>query len=298
MNRNNKYNWFLAEDDGLPSGGGASLAATLLPPVGGEPKDPNDGADDEPSGSAGDPNPASGSGSNTPPPATPQQVTLDPKAFADAIKAAGLGPQAPATPAQPANTPLTPEQIAEARKALNFWEPGDDFFTEFNNMETQKAAMQKMRDGLTQQFATMMQAYFQDQRGQILQQVNPALQFVQQHEERQRMEAFDGKYPDLAKPELRPLMNFAADQLRKQGKTYDSQDALFADVAEGMAAVIRTQNPEFKLSAGSSPVKTKPNPNAIKPAPSGGGGGGGGNANTETGAGVPLAVKFLPKVRG
>lgn len=298
MNINNKYSRMIFREEDTGGAGGGSLAATLLPPVGSEPKDPSDGADDGPSGSAEDPNPASGSGSVTPQAPAPQQVTLDPKAFADAIKAAGLGAQAPSAPVQPANVPLTPEQIAEARKALNFWEPDDAFFTEFNNMETQKQAMQKMRDGLTQQFATMMQAYFQDQRGQILQQVNPALAFVQQHEERQRMEAFDGKYPDLAKPELRPLMNFAADQLRKQGKTYDDQDALFADVAEGMAAVIRTQNPEFKLSApGSSPGKTKTNPNAIKPAPSGGGGGGGGNANTDTASGVPLAVKFLPKVR-
>ena len=293
-----KYNqWFLAEDDGLPSGG-ASLAATLLPPVGGEPKDPNDGADDEPSGSSAD---SEGGAAPVKPAAQPQQVTLDPTSFAAAIKAAGLGQfrEDVATVNKDApNKPLTPEQIAEARKALNFWEPGDEFFTEFNNMETQKSAMQKMRDGLTQQFATMMQAYFQDQRGQILQQVNPALAFVQQHEERQRMDAFDGKYPDLSKQELRPLMNFAADQLRKQGKTYDSQDALFDDVAKGMAAIIQTQNPDFKLSAGSSPAKNKPNPNAIKPAPSGGGGGGGGNANTEAGSGVPLAVKFLPKVRG
>ena len=294
----NKYSRmiFRNEDDGS-AGGGASLAATLLPPVGAEPKDPNDGADDEPSGSAGDPNPAPGSGSSPTPPATPQQVTLDPKAFADAIKAAGLGAQAPAVTQPEPNKPLTPEQLAEARKALNFWEPDDAFFTEFNNMETQKQAFMKLRDGLTQQLATMMQAYVQDQKGQIIQQVHPALAFVQQHEERQRMEAFDGKYPDLAKPELRPLMNFAADQLRKQGKTYNSQDELFADVAEGMAAVIRTQNPEFKLSAGGSNPPKKPNPNAIKPAPSGGGGGGGGNANTEAASGVPLAVKFLPKIR-
>jgi len=293
---NTKYGKFLAEDDGGGMGGGSSLAATLLPPVGAEAGDPSDEGDTSPSESTLD---SESQVTSVKPAASPQQVMLDPTSFAAAIKAAGLGQQAPAAPQFERNKPLTPEQIAEARKALNFWEPDEAFFTEFNNMETQKTAMQKMRDGMTQQFATMMQAYFQDQRGQILNQVNPALQFVQQHEERQRMDAFDGKYPDLAKSELRPLLNFAADQLRKQGKTYDDQNALFADVAQGMAAIIQTQNPEFKLSApGSNPGKSKPNPNAIKPAPGGGGGGGGGNANTETGAGVPLAVKFLPKVRG
>jgi len=292
----NKYNnWFLVEDDGSGASGGTSLAAALLPPVGAEPKDPNDGADDAP---ASEPNvDPEGGAAPVKPAATPQQVTLDPASFAAAIKAAGLGQQTPSAPVTEPNKPLTAEQIAEARKALNFFEPDDAFFTEFNNMETQKQAFTKLRDGLTQQFATMMQAYFQDQRGQILQQVNPALEFVSKHQEQKRMEAFDGAYPDLAKPELRPLMNFAADQLRKQGKTYDDQNALFADVAQGMAAIIQTQNPEFKLSApGSSPVK-KTNPNAIKPAPSGGGGGGGGNANADAASGVPLAVKFLPKVR-
>ena len=294
MMLNTKYGKFLAEDDGGGMGGGDSLAATLLPPVGAEAGDPSDEGDTSPSESTLD---SESQVTSVKPAASPQQVMLDPTSFAAAIKAAGLGQQAPAAPQFERNKPLTAEEIAQARKALNFWEPDDAFFTEFNNMDTQKQAFSSLRDGMTQQFATMMQAYFQDQSGQLRNEFNPALQFVSRHDEQKRMDAFDGKYPDLAKPELRPLLNFAADALRQQGKTYDSQDKLFSEVAEGMAAIIRTQNPDFKLSAGSNPAK-KPNPNAIKPAPGGGGGGGGGNANTETGAGVPLAVKFLPKVRG
>ena len=110
MNINNKYARmiFRNEDDGGGSGG-ASLAATLLPPVGGEPKDPNDGADDEPSGSSVD---LEGGAAPVKPAAGPQQVTLDPTSFAAAIKAAGLGQQAPAAPITEPNKPLTPEQIA------------------------------------------------------------------------------------------------------------------------------------------------------------------------------------------
>jgi hypothetical protein len=294
MMLNTKYGKFLAEDDGGGMGGGGSLAATLLPPVGAEAGDPSDEGDTSLSESTLD---SESQVTSVKPAASPQQVMLDPTSFAAAIKAAGLGQQAPAAPQFERNKPLTAEEIAQARKALNFWEPDDAFFTEFNNMDTQKQAFSSLRDGMTQQFATMMQAYFQDQSGQLRNEFNPALQFVSRHDEQKRMDAFDGKYPDLAKPELRPLLNFAADALRQQGKTYDSQDKLFSEVAEGMAAIIRTQNPDFKLSVGSSPAK-KPNLNAIKPAPGGGGGGGGGNVNAETGPGVPLAVKFLPKVRG
>ena len=61
-------------------------------------------------------------------------------------------------PAQQAAAPrpeLTPEQ---AKKLLNVWEPDDNFLQEFSNLETQKVAFAKMRDGMTKQMLTIVQS--------------------------------------------------------------------------------------------------------------------------------------------
>ncbi len=223
------------------------------------------------------------------PPAAP---LMDVDTLAKALKAAGLGGQEQVAPT---NKPLTPEQIAQYKKELKFWEPTPDFLTKFNNLETQEAAMRDWHDGVTQQVSNMMAAYFQGMVPQLQQQFAPAMQYVQQQQSAQVEDRFAKTYPDVAKPELRPLFEAVVQHIKGTGKKFSGEGELFKAVAEGMAASIKAINPEFKLSvAGSSPAPK--NPNAIRPSPRGGAGGNGSHQTNPT-AGQPLAVQLLPKIR-
>lgn len=282
MNKFNKYFRIFFEGD-EDAGGGGSRVADILPPVGQTTAQPV--IDDEDAAGGGDdPEPVK---------PTPTNVTLDPAAFAEAIKAAGLGGSAPQAPVQP-DRPPTPEEIAAYKKQLKYWEGSPEFFQKFNNMDTQADAFREFHEAFTTQIATMMQAYFGQQAGALQQQFSPALGFIQQHQEQQLQARFDAAYEQLSKPELQPMRDYAIQRLAASGKVYKTEPEMFKALAEEMSNVIRAVNPEFKLTAGSSPAK--PNPNAIKPAAKRGASGGG-DRSTDPAAGVPLAVRHLPPVR-
>lgn len=193
------------------------------------------------------------------------------KTFADTIKPMFESRQ------QQEEPKLTPE---EAKKLLKVWEPDDEFIKEFGNLETQKAAIIKMRDGLLAQFDTLSQYRLQELQKQVEGKFNPAVDFITRHEAEQRQARFDAKYEALAKPELRGLLTAVADGLAKEKPNYKSEAEAFDALAKAVESVIQQSQPDFKLSAGSTPAKpaekTRPN-NGIPVITSGSGGGGGGN---------------------
>lgn len=208
-------------------------------------------------------------------PAPAPAPTIDAVSFAKefATHIAGVLPKAPA---EPVAKPLTPE---EAKKLLNVWEPDDAFVTEFGNMDTQKAAFAKMRDAFIRQSDTITQVRLQEQQRAMEAKYEPVLQYMRQQEESAREARFGTAFPEVAKPELRPLIAAVAADLSRQGKTFADESSLFKALASGVEAVIKVNNPEFKLTAASAaqPKKSGSNPNAI-PVTTPGSGGGGGNA--------------------
>lgn len=262
-----KYNpmMFLAEDDGGGGGGTDVLDPPQLTP---EPE----------------PDP-------TPDP-TPAPPVFDQAAFASAI-AEGIRQGTPA-PQQRQEKPLTPE---EAKKLLNVWEPDDEFARRLMNVETQKAALAEMRDGLIKHADTINQLRLQEQRQQWEQEVAPLRQYVTTQEAAARESRFDAMFKELAAPAIKPIVNATIGALAQQGllKGKSESDA-FKLIATTVEAFAKQTNPNFKLTpSGSSPSgKQQTNGNALRPQSSGSGGGGaGGGDGNAGGKGNALALKFL-----
>jgi len=177
-------------------------------------------------------------------------------------------------PAQQAAAPrpeLTPEQ---AKKLLNVWEPDDNFLQEFSNLETQKVAFAKMRDGMTKQMLTIVQSLMGERDQQFEQRLSPLQEFYAAQQERELQSAFAKSYPALDKPELAPLVQTVANSLA--GKQFASREAGFEALAKGVESFIKAHNPEFTLTAAKA-ATTSPGRQATRmPVTSGGAGGQGG----------------------
>ena len=198
--------------------------------------------------------------------------------------------QATAQPKQ-----LTPE---EAKKLLNVWEPDDAFLQEFDNIDSKKVAIAKMRDYFIKQADTLSQVRMQNMQEQMQKQFEDKYGPIAKHYEvesaRGRQTRFETKYPDLAKPELSPLLQAVATGLQAQGKSFDSEESLFDELAKGVEAVIKVNNPEFKLTATQvAAIKQQPNKIPVTTPGSGGAAGAGGGKGATTGGKTPLALKFL-----
>lgn len=179
--------------------------------------------------------------------------------------------------------PLSPE---EAKKLLKVWEPDEKWLTDFDNLESRKAAIAAMRDGVVQQAAVLAQHYVQEMQAQL----HPQLQAVQQFQAQQREQRFHSAHPALAKPEFTPIVQAVAQNLVQKGQRFNDEKSLFDAIANGVESVFKAHNPEFKLTgqkpaAGGIPVTTPGSGSAA------GGGTGGGGAK------VPKAVSFMPKIR-
>jgi len=206
-------------------------------------------------------------------------------ANAEAFKAAGFAPAAPKVEPQ---KQLTPE---EAKKLLNVWEPDDAFLQEFGNLETQKAAIAKMRDNFIRQADTVAQLRMQEMQQQLEVRYAPLQNYVTEQEAVARETRFNTQFPDLAKPELRPLLTSIVQGLAAQG-ALDPKDETktFKTIATAVEAVIKQTNPNFKLSPASAGGKPNNNGNALRATTSGSGGGGGGKAPASD---KPLGVRLL-----
>lgn len=186
---------------------------------------------------------------------------------------------------------LTPE---EAKKLLKVWEPDDAFLAEFGNLETQKAALGKLRDGLVNQTDTLTQYRLKQVEDAIEAKYGPALRALEEMQTNAREERFNKQYPPLANPKLKPVLEAVAQQFVKQGKKFDDEPSMFKALAEGVESVIKETNADFKLQpAGSTPAAAKTN-NSIPVTTPGSGGGGGGKSGGKSDA-RPRGVSVFDK---
>lgn len=171
--------------------------------------------------------------------------------------------------------PAEPEMSKEeAAKLLNVWNPDDTWYASYDNLETRKAAIEQMRDGLVRQADTIAQLRMQEELTKLRDEYNPKLTMVEEFTNRQREDRFHGEFPQLKNPGLQPLINAVTEDLVKQGKTFTSEGEMFKAVANGVAAVIKVTNPEFTLeTAGSTPANTGRTTNTIPVTTPGAGGG-------------------------
>lgn len=185
---------------------------------------------------------------------------------------------------------LTPE---EARKLLKFPEIDEEFMKRFGDIATSKAALEEFRDKILTHIHTVNGMTRREMMDEMDGKFKPALEYVTKAEQRERDADFDKTYPSLAKPELKPIIKAVQESLKNE--KFSDEKAHFKAVAEGVAAVIKVHNPDFKLSDGSSPSKKTNDQSAggitVTTGGSGGGGGGGGDQGPKKPRGVAVFDK-------
>lgn len=178
-----------------------------------------------------------------------------------------------------AKPPMTEE---EARKLLKTWEPDDEWFKRYDNLDSRKTAVLEMRDALMTQADTLAQARMHELISGLRGEIGPQLESVRAYADQQRDERFVKAFPQLGKPELRPLVMAIADDLAKKGSKFQSESEAFTALANGVEAVMKANNPDFKLEpAGSNPEDRNKgqNQNQIPTMTPGAGGGTGRSSN-------------------
>jgi len=217
------------------------------PPSGGEGDGGGEGGSGTGGAGTGEPEGGAGTGEG----AAPKGGTVDAVALAKEFGGVlgehlkTLAPQAPAAP------PMSKE---EAQKLLKVWNPTKEWQTKFDNLETRDAAIQEMRDGLVVQADTLAQLRMQEFTDNLMKKLSPQLDAVRVFQDQQRDDRFHKAYPQLANPSLKPLLDAVTDGLVKQGKRFPNEQEAFKALASGVEAVIKVNNPDFKLTAGSSPA--------------------------------------------
>lgn len=239
-----------------------------------------------------------GEGSSAPP-AAPARVQFDPesmKQFGSVIaeQFKSVQPKAPKT--------YSPEEIAEARKALKFWEPDDAFIQEFGNLETQKSAFAKLRDNQLNMTVEVVKAMLAEQNQSWEQKFTPVQKLIEQRNQQEQIARFESTYPALANPKLSDFRESVGQKLAAAGAfNGKSESEAFDILAKAMEDTIKSVNPEFTLGERAPSARSVRNSNAISPSASGSGGGGSGGGNGGgDGAGVklPKGASLFAKIRG
>lgn len=217
--------------------------------------DPQGGAPAQAGGTATPP--ASTTGDNggataTPPAQATAQPQLTPQAIAEAMKAAGVGQQAPPQEA--------PKQWTQ--------EDFDKHFQVFNpNPEMVQAllaggegavkAMHVLRDGLVKQAVTMAAYIVQDRLDQFSKEHSPkwegASQYVQEKRAKELVDEFYSQNEDLKKFE--PIVQATIAQMKGEGHNFKTKEEGFKACAERVRAVLKSL-PGLNLedaAAGASP---------------------------------------------
>jgi hypothetical protein len=145
---------------------------------------------------------------------------------------------------------MTPEQ---ARQLLRVWEPDDHWYAQYDNLETRKDAVAQMRDALILQADTLAQLRMREMFDTFRGEFSPHVEAFRQFQDQQRDERFLASYPQFHEPGLRPLVTAVADDLAKQQKVFKTEAEAFDALAKGVEAVIKVNNPNFKLDAPGGP---------------------------------------------
>lgn len=176
--------------------------------------------------------------------------------------------------ARPQEPEMTPE---EARRILNVWEPDEQWYARYDNLETRTEAVNEMRDGLIRQADTIAQFRMKEMVDQLRGEVMPHLQQSAQVANQQREERFKVTYPQLKEPALQPLIKAVAQDFVDRQQTFQSEGELFKALAGGVEAVLKVNNPEFKLetvtSQNGSETTQGRSPRSLPVTSPGGGGG-------------------------
>lgn len=135
----------------------------------------------------------------------------------------------------------------EARKLLNYWDPDENWYKSFDNLETRNEAIGQMRDALVKQADTLAQFRMREMIDALREEIMPGLKTVSETANAQREERFNTQFPQLAKPELKPLIKSIAQDFVDNKKTFKSEGELFKALANGVEAVFKVSNPDFKL---------------------------------------------------
>lgn len=224
--------------------------------------------------------------------------TLDAKAFAESF-----APMIAQQFQQNAPRQQAPQlSREEAAKLLNVYNIDDGFIQEFGNLETQKSAFEKFRDGVIKQADTIMQARMYEMQQQFDQKLSPVQSLLQERANEEAEQAFGKRYSQLADPKSKPFVTGMAQQLHAAGKFNGlSRDQSFDLLANNLAEVIKVHNPTFQLiPPGQSAGALGASPNRITPQVhgSGSGGSGSGDMNGNGQKALPKAASLFPKIRG
>lgn len=179
---------------------------------------------------------------------TPAAPTLDPDAFAKSFGQVIGQTLQQHQQQQQAQLPPTPEQLAEARRQLNFFDINDDYIKRFGNIETQKQALEEFRDGVVKHILTVFSHLRNEDRQQIDQRFTPLQQMIEERNNTERMSRFQGRFPQFAAPELGPYVETAIEQLAARDAFKGKSEAeAFKLLAEHLAAAAKVTNNAFVL---------------------------------------------------
>jgi hypothetical protein len=263
MNTNKYKNMmFFAPDEGGGEGGGESVAGTGELSRGATAFEPTvkQTTGDRPlpeKKPAEKPASSGPSGAETPPAApseAPPTGGFDASKFAKEFGATLSEQLKPVLEQKVEKKELSPE---EARKLLKVWEPDENWFKSFDNLETRSDAIVQMRDALVQQADVLAQARLEQAIAGLREEITPGLTAVRQAEERAREERLHKQYPTLANPVLKPLLDAIATDFITNKKTFKNESELFQALANGVESVMKVNNPEFKLEAASNGDQTQ-----------------------------------------
>lgn len=284
MKKYNKYSGMFFDPEMDTSGGTGYALAHMDNPGGSEGTPPPNGGEGSGTG-AGDAGaagrtPGAGTTPTTPPPAAPP--AFDANAFAKQFGDIVGQKLATHQQQQQSNKPPTPEELAAMQKELNFWEPADDWFTKYDNLETRKAAILEMRDGQFKQVMTVVNALLKDRDVANEGRWSPVQKMLEERANTERESRFDTKYPALADAGVKPMIHGLIAQLNSTGAfNGKSEEEAFGILASAAESVFKVHNPNFSLGAapaGSSGSHRTSNAIPTTSSGSGGAGTGGGSA--------------------
>jgi hypothetical protein len=148
--------------------------------------------------------------------------------------------------------------VEEAKRLLNVWEPTQEWLGKYDNLESRIPALVDMRDGFIRQADTIAQYRMNEMMQRMQQTYAPVVQHMQAQEAKAGEWRFKESFPELAHDNMRPLLYAVSQNLLAQGIPFRSEGELFSAIASGVEAVIKVNNPEFKLGANGAEAQGAP----------------------------------------